>query len=219
MKNANTFRAELPLVKIEKGGLCMWSLSDMQWKQTTLNYPLMHAESFVRMDATLFCSNCHYYAGKWQLKNSQQFAYEIERNGAVTRLPNMLLRRENRVLWWYSTGKQVLAFGGIENVCECDRNIWNTQEICVCYLCSSLDRGAPENRECEALIRHSSSWRALPRMELSQIVYSVCEYLQYIYMCGGHLIEMFDPKNCLFLHPLSIFHLMLISYLLITTSW
>lgn len=184
-------RSSLPLVKIDKGRLGMWSLSTLQWRETTLDYPLMYAESYVWMDTALFCSNCYYYAGKGKWEYSQLFTFQIKPNGKVTRLPDMLFPRKERVLWWYHTGRQVLAFGGLHRSCECNTG-------------SSHDRSAPENGGCEALSRDSSSWRALPHMKFAHRVLCACEFLQYIYICGGDLIEIYDPKNSLFLEPLSI---------------
>lgn len=168
------------IVWICKAELLLWSCSNKTIRTTLLTYPISpsaHHYCLAWMETTLFCSPCPHYIGDGQWDENLETICEIETNGAVYRLPDMLWTRAAFAACWHSTGKQMLVFGG--------KNYARNYE-----------------RKCEALDWYSQSWRNLPEMEFARENFAACEYREYMYLCGGSIepsIEVFDPFNSRFL--------------------
>lgn len=132
---------------------------------------------WIWMESSLFCS------GGTTQEQAQRNAYEVQPEGTVTQLPDMITPRSCHGLWWDSHRHQLDVFGGTAYLGE-----------------GSVETDFSALRDCEQLSRQTESWRNLPSMQDARSDFTPCEYQKLVYLCGkGTLsIEAFNPEACSF---------------------
>jgi hypothetical protein len=167
------------IVSLSSNRVKVFNLDQLSWESTSLKCEIAVdvGSRYVWTTETSFVC-----CGGWgDGHKGRAEAYLLtRRNWQVTGLAAMRTGRSEHGLWWDSTQRAVLVFGG-------SGQIANEQSV-------------GDLAVCEAMKLGNSAWEELPAMQEARSRFNPCAFSDYLYLCGwgSDLIEAYSLENSTF---------------------